>query len=130
MNNRTLLFTVLLTISINASAEVCKSSSQLHQEKLDRYAMPTFPSLLRDCGLDSILDAFGGKLFAKINIPDFGNFCGYSAKDIDNWYGAGIPDSVVGGVDYHFEGVDVEDLLGGQKLFEVDSSPELDLDIE
>ncbi len=126
------LISVVLTASVSfgVSAEACKSSSQLHQEKLARYSMPAFPSLLEDCGLNSILDSFAGKLFSKVKLPDFGNFCGYSAKDIAGWYGVDVPDSVGGGAEYKFDTAAPGDLLNGGNLFEVNGGADFELNVE
>ncbi|MEZ8238660.1 MULTISPECIES: hypothetical protein [Vibrio] len=111
-------------------AATCKSSSQLLQEKMSRYGMPEFPSLLEDCGLNELINGFGGEIFKSIKLPDFGNFCGYSAKDIGNWYGVDMPDSIGTGVGYKFNDVKPSSLVNGSELFESGSGLGLRMDVE
>lgn len=114
--------TIFLVGISAAKADSCKSSSQLLQEKLDRYGMTEFPSLMNDCGLDGLISAFGGEIFGSINLPDFGNFCGYSAKDVSSWYGVDVPDSIGAGSSFNFGQVDASNLLDDSPLFEVNSN--------
>lgn len=123
MNFRNISMGVLTAISTSfsaaASIDVCSSPSELHVQKMQKYEMSEVPSLLHDCGLDAIFNASGiFDIFNdfKASIPSMDLLCGYSTKDITNWYG--IPS------DYKYDvGVEVgydlnhDFLKGGDEFF-------------
>lgn len=126
-----LLLTSCLLFPTIAVASSCKAPSKLHEEKMAKYALPTFPSLLEDCGLNDLLGKFGGELFKsfKMDLPDI-SICGYNTKDMASWFGVDYDGSV--GVDvgtsYDFGGaLSPSDLAdGATNLF--DSNQRLQLD--
>ncbi|EKO3607053.1 hypothetical protein M6C35_001961 [Vibrio metschnikovii] len=126
------IFVSLLMVSFVPSialADTCKSPSQLHKEKMEKYRIPDFPSLLEDCGLNGILDAFGGKIFGSIKFPDMGSFCGYTGKDVAGWYGVDVPGEVSGGSSFQLKEVTTGDLLNGRNLFEMSGSKSNEINI-
>lgn len=80
-------FCLLMLGSVNVvSAAECKSAQEIHEEKMEKYALPELPSLLSDCGIGGIL---GGWLdLGSLNIDLDNLFCGYGANDLGNMYGS------------------------------------------
>lgn len=120
MFKKSIVVICLLTTNL-AYASSCKSPSALHNEKMAKYSMPDFPSLLEDCGLNDLIGKFGGELFNsfKIDMPDF-SVCGYNTKDMASWFGVDYNGSI--GVDgkVSFGGqLDAKSLINGNtKIFD------------
>ncbi|HGS4512475.1 TPA: hypothetical protein ACMDOZ_002171 [Vibrio cholerae] len=111
---------LLTVVSVNALADtyVCESPSSLHQKKIDKYKMPEFPKLLRDCGLEDLLGSFGLENIFKL--PDVGILCGYSSKDIAEWYGLDSSVNVGGKINVDLNVVDeASKMFGNEPLFEI-----------
>lgn len=131
MKSKTPVALVISLVLVNSTSlafasDVCVAPSVLHEQKMNKYKMPDMPSLLEDCGINSLLEGFGGSLFKsfKVNMPDVGLFCGYTAKDVAGWYGVDVPGHVGGslGGDYTFGDIQASDLITGDSLFEGSSS--------
>ncbi|WP_026959886.1 hypothetical protein [Aliagarivorans taiwanensis] len=101
----------------------CSDPQQARQDKMDKFSLPSFPSLLEDCGFDGIFDSGGGfDIFGSIFDGIGGVFCGYTTKDIGGWFGYDLPDFVDDGLDYghqfDYRLLDV-DTNGSWRIFDV-----------
>lgn len=102
-----------------ANVDVCSSPSALHEEKMLKYGMDDIPSLISDCGLDSIFNASGiFDIFDKFaaSIPSADLLCGYSTKDVLSWYGVDSDYDYDIGVQVDYD-LDADFLKGGQEFF-------------
>lgn len=88
MKTHKVILVLLLAVPGLTYASSCKSPSKLHEEKMNKYSLPSFPSLLEDCGINDLLNKFGGDLFKSFsaNLPDI-SACGYNTKDMASWFG-------------------------------------------
>lgn len=111
-----LVAVALATASTVVLADACVSASTLHQQKVNKYKLPSLPSLLEDCGINDMIEGFGGSIFGGFDIPigDFNLFCGYSARDVAGWYGVNSPNSIglEGGLGIDIDDVNAHDILG------------------
>ncbi|BCL74110.1 hypothetical protein TUMSATVNIG1_60940 (plasmid) [Vibrio nigripulchritudo] len=116
----TVLLGALMAFQVSAAPYTCESPSEMHKRKMEKYKMPTLPSLLNDCGINEILQSFGGEIFGSIlgGIGDTELFCGYTPRDIGNWYGVDIGSGAIEGR----LGIDVnvsESLFDDEPLFQI-----------
>jgi hypothetical protein len=123
MKKRLIVIASVLVFSVANSAisseYVCESASSLHEKKMNKYKIPSFPMLLKDCGLDNLLGSFGIDLF-DFNLGNLGALCGYDAQNVADWYE--VPTSGSGSTSVNIDLDVVEDgsqLFGDEPLFEV-----------
>jgi len=107
-----LLLSILFAFSMPVLADnyTCQSASALHEQKMNKYKLPEFPSLLADCGFGDLIASFGFDL--NFGIDDIKGFCGYTGSDIASWYGADISNGV--GVK---GGINLDALNNGAEVF-------------
>ncbi|EJE4208690.1 MULTISPECIES: hypothetical protein [Vibrio harveyi group] len=123
MNYKAFVISSILAVSAGTataeSIDVCSNPSELHEQKMLKYGMEDIPSLLNDCGLGDIFNASGiFDIFDKFSasIPNMDLLCGYSTKDILDWYGVDSDYNYDIGVGLEYD-INSDFLKGGQEFF-------------